>query len=156
MIKAAKNFREGGQPEQALTLLESLAANGPLKDMNLEGSRGLELGACYKALHEPEKALAAYLNAAFQSAHIVDNSDIVRRIVKLGGVPLRSDREVDVRYFRPAAPLSAHTGQGRTSAPAWPATGKSCSAPIVPGSMCWIPAPRPTRRFRTPRNRSRA
>jgi hypothetical protein len=33
---------------------------------------------------------------------IVPNSDIVQRITALGGVPLRKDREVDVRYVHSA------------------------------------------------------
>ena len=70
----------------------------------LFGMHGFEIGNCYEALGERDKALAAYLRAAEGCPGIVDNSDIVSHVVALGGIPLRTDREVDVRYFsRPTA-----------------------------------------------------
>jgi hypothetical protein len=68
----------------------------------LVGRHGYEIGACYEALGQPDAARAAYLQAAEACPAIVPNSDLVQRIKALGGVPLRKDREVDVRYVHSA------------------------------------------------------
>ena len=41
-----------------------------------------------------------YVDVADRSRDSVNNSDIVRRINRLGGVPLSEDREIDVRYVK--------------------------------------------------------
>ncbi|MBC7816756.1 MAG: hypothetical protein IAG10_07705, partial [Planctomycetaceae bacterium] len=97
LVKAATNYRLGKQPDRALRLLQSyepIAATNSI----VEGLHGYEMGLCHEALEEPQKALAAYLRTTEACPLIVPNTDIVQKIIKLGGVPLREDRDVDVKY----------------------------------------------------------
>ncbi len=101
LIHAARNYQLARQPERALKLLLSFQPELPSNSL-LPGYHAVEIGACYEALGQPEQALASYLRAAEIDPGSVDNTPVVACIVKLGGVPLRADRQVDVRYLSPA------------------------------------------------------
>ena len=96
-VKAAKNYRLAKQPDRALRLLQSFKPHDSASSLVL-GVHGYEIGACYEALNEPKKALTAYLRAADECPGICSNSDLEQRVIQLGGVPLREDRDVDVQY----------------------------------------------------------
>ena len=98
LVKAAKNYRLAKQPERALRLLQSFEPPRSAGSI-LIGMHGYEIAACHEALGEPRKAMAAYLRAAEEYPGISANSDLVQRVVALGGVPLREDRDVDVKYI---------------------------------------------------------
>ncbi len=97
LVKAAKNYRLAKQPDRALRLLQSFKPHDSAASLVL-GAHGYEIGACYEALGEPQKALAAYLRAADECPGICSNSELEQRVIHLGGVPLREDRDVDVEY----------------------------------------------------------
>ena len=97
LVKAAKNYRLAKQPDRALRLLQSFKPHDSAASLVL-GVHGYEIGACYEAMDEPQKALTAYLRAADECPGICSNSDLEQRVIHLGGVPLREDRDVDVRY----------------------------------------------------------
>jgi tetratricopeptide (TPR) repeat protein len=111
LMHAVRNYRAANQPQTALDLLLTLPV--PMANATLHrGQYGLELGQCYEALGRPAEARDEYIAAAEANPSIVDNSDIVQRIVKLGGVPLRDDRDIDVRTVRgPVGPYLATDGQ---------------------------------------------
>lgn len=101
LIHAARSFSKADAPDKALELLESLEI--PSDDHSLNhGYLLVELGDCYEQLGHAERAHEIYLAAAEQIPGLVDNSNVVSRIKRLGGVPLSETRDVDVRYV--AAP----------------------------------------------------
>ncbi len=100
LVRAATNYRRAKQPERALKLLQSYQPPPSAGTAsNLFGMHGYEIGACYEALGDPQSALAAYLRAVEECRGISANSDLTERVIALGGVPLRDDRDVDVKYI---------------------------------------------------------
>ncbi len=98
LVKAAKNYRLAKQPERALRLLQSFKPPASPAWLAV-GSHGYEIGACHEALGDPKAAVAAYLLAVEECPGILANSDLAERVIALGGVPLREDRDVDVKYI---------------------------------------------------------
>ncbi len=94
-LHAVRCYRVGKRPQEALDLLISLEPPANAASLN-RGQYGLELGQCYEELNQPDQARDAYIAAGEASPGIVDNSNIIERILGLGGVPLRDDREIDV------------------------------------------------------------
>lgn len=94
-LHAVRCYRIGKRPQEALDVLISLEPLANAASLN-RGQYGLELGQCYEDLDLSEQARDAYIAAAEASPGIVDNSNIIERILRLGGVPLRDDREIDV------------------------------------------------------------
>jgi len=95
-IHAARCLRQARQPDAALELLRSFE---PREGSLNQGYHGYELGRCLEAAGQPDAARDVWLATAQQVPGAVDNTDIVQQIVRLGGVPLRPDREIDVRYI---------------------------------------------------------
>ncbi|MFM9961817.1 MAG: hypothetical protein ACKV2Q_11400 [Planctomycetaceae bacterium] len=98
LVKAAKNYRLAKQPERALRLLQSFKPPASPAWLAV-GYHGYEIGACHEALGDPKAAVAAYLLAVEECPGISANSDLAQRVLALGGVPLREDRDVDVKYI---------------------------------------------------------
>jgi tetratricopeptide (TPR) repeat protein len=97
-ILAAGALLQGNKTNEALQLLESFR---PKNDGSVNvGYWAQRIGDCYEKLGQPERALAIYVEVANQDEGYVNNTDIVRRIKRLGGVPLSEDREIDVRYIK--------------------------------------------------------
>ncbi len=97
-ILAAGALFQGNKTNEALQLLESFR---PKNDGSVAvGYWAQRIGDCYEKLGQPEKALAIYVEVANQDEGYVNNTDIVRRIKRLGGVPLSKDREINVRYVK--------------------------------------------------------
>ena len=104
LIDAAKLYRQGGDAARALKLLESFDVPIPPDSAtklhtNLPGLREFEIGCCYEALDQPDKALASFLHATRINPTVANSPDIIRHIESLGGVPLDKDRDVDVTYL---------------------------------------------------------
>jgi curli biogenesis system outer membrane secretion channel CsgG len=97
LIHAARSLLRAGQADQALETLQSVQPTWARDSLN-HGYYGVELGACHAALGQKEKALWTYIHAAEESPQLVHNSDVAKRIDRLGGVPVREDRDIDVRY----------------------------------------------------------
>ena len=98
-IHAGRALVAGNLHREALELLETFRPDYKQDSPNL-GYWASAIGSCYEALGQPEKALDIYVDIADRSTDSVNNSDIVSRINRLGGVPLSEDREVDVRYVK--------------------------------------------------------
>lgn len=96
-IHAGRALVAGDLHREALELLETFRPEYKHDSPNI-GYWASAIGSCYEALGQPEKALDIYVDVADRSRDSVNNSDIVSRINRLGGVPLSDDREVDVRY----------------------------------------------------------
>ncbi|MDA0807498.1 MAG: tetratricopeptide repeat protein [Planctomycetota bacterium] len=110
-IHAGRALVAGNLHREALELLETFRPEYKNDSPNL-GYWASAIGACYEALGHPKKALDIYVDVADRSRDSVNNSDIVERINRLGGVPLSEDREVDVRYvpeFPGGIPLHLET-----------------------------------------------
>jgi tetratricopeptide (TPR) repeat protein len=111
LIEAAKLYRQGGDPMRALKLLESFDVPIPPDSAtqlhsDLPGLRQFEIGCCYEALDQPDKALASFLHATRINPTVASRHEVIQHIEGLGGVPLDKDRDVDVKYlpFRPGEP----------------------------------------------------
>ena len=96
-VLAANAMLKANKLNEALELLESFR---PRHD---DGAVGLaywaqSIGDCYERLGQTEQALAIYVEVANLDEDFVNNSDLVERILRFGGVPLSEDRQVDVRY----------------------------------------------------------
>jgi len=100
LIRAARSMRKADRANDALALLESFQPTDHSVNSLLPGTYGIEFGNCLKALGRNNEALEIYVSSAEQCRGLVDNSDVEDRIAKLGGVPLRPDRDIDVRYIR--------------------------------------------------------
>jgi tetratricopeptide (TPR) repeat protein len=98
-IHAGRALVAGKMHREALELLETFRPEYKHDSPNL-GYWASAIGSCYEALGQPEKALDIYVDVADRSRDSVNNSDIVSRIKRLGGVPLSEDREIDVRYVK--------------------------------------------------------
>lgn len=98
-VLSANALRKGNKFREALELLESFRPDHGNGSVNL-GYWAQSIGDCYEELGQPEKALAMYIEVADLDEGCVNNSDIVRRIKRLGGVPLSDDRKIDVRYLK--------------------------------------------------------
>ena len=98
-IHAGRALIAGKLHREALELLETFRPEYKHDSPNI-GYWASAIGSCYEALGQPEKALAIYVDVADRSRDSVNNSDIVSRIKRLGGVPLSEDREIDVRYVK--------------------------------------------------------
>ena len=98
-IHAARALIAGKLHREALELLETFRPEYKHDSPNI-GYWASAIGSCYEALGQPKKALAIYVDVADRSRDSVNNSDIVSRIKRLGGVPLSEDREIDVRYVK--------------------------------------------------------
>lgn len=97
-ILAGGALLQGDKTNEALELLESFR---PKNDGSVNvGYWAQRIGDCYEKLGQPEKALAIYVEVANQDEGYVNNTDIVRRIKRLGGVPLSEDRDINVRYIK--------------------------------------------------------
>jgi tetratricopeptide (TPR) repeat protein len=97
-ILAGGALLRGDKTNEALELLESFR---PKNDGSVNvGYWAQRIGDCYEKLGQPEKALAIYVEVANQDEGYVNNTDIVRRIKRLGGVPLSEDRDINVRYIK--------------------------------------------------------
>ena len=96
-ILAAGALLKGEKPNEALELLESFRPPHDNGSVNL-GYWAQRIGDCYESLGQTEKALAIYVEVAGLDEGIVNNTDLVERIIRLGGVPLSEDRVIDVRY----------------------------------------------------------
>lgn len=98
-IHAGRALVAGKMHREALELLEMFRPEYKHDSPNI-GYWASAIGSCYEALGQPEKALDIYVDVADRSRDSVNNSDIVSRIKRLGGVPLSEDREIDVRYVK--------------------------------------------------------
>lgn len=98
-IKAAGALLKGEKLNEARELLESFRPSHEDGSVNL-GYWAQRIGDCYEQLGHPEKALAIYVEVADLDESFVNNSDLVERILRLGGVPISEDRVIDVRYVR--------------------------------------------------------
>lgn len=98
-IHAGRALIAGKMHREALELLDTFRPEYKHDSPNI-GYWASAIGSCYEALGQPKKALAIYVDVADRSRDSVNNSDIVSRIKRLGGVPLSEDREVDVRYVK--------------------------------------------------------
>lgn len=97
-ILAAGALTKAGKLHEAVKLLESFR---PKQDQSVNlGYWAQRIGECYEQLGKPEKALAVYVEIAGLDEGYVNNTDLVERIVRLGGVPLSNDREINVRYVK--------------------------------------------------------
>ena len=97
----AIRLRKENQPEQALRVLESFKPKNQTGALGYDFTYchyGYELGRCYEDLGRKQEALAAYLHYAELPTGYHHGQDFTLRIDNLGGVPLRPDREIDVRY----------------------------------------------------------
>jgi TolB-like protein/tetratricopeptide (TPR) repeat protein len=99
LMRAARTLRESGDADDALALLQSFEPQDQRPTSLLNGMYGIELGATLEALGRKEEALETYVSYAELSAPLADNSDVEERINALGGVPLRIDRDIDVRHI---------------------------------------------------------
>lgn len=97
-IQAARALINGDQIPDALTLLESFRPNED-SSVNL-GYWAQSIGDCYEQLGRPDKAIRIYVEVAGLDEGYVNNTDLVERINRLGGVPLSKDREINVRYVK--------------------------------------------------------
>ncbi len=98
-IHAGRALIAGNLHREALEILETFRPEYKNDSPNI-GYWASAIGSCYEALDQPEKALDIYVDVADRSADAINNSDIVPRINRLGGVPLSEDREIDVRYVK--------------------------------------------------------
>jgi len=99
LLRVARILREAGDADEALALLQSFEPQDQRPTSLLNGMYGVELGATLESLGRKEEALETYVSYAEASAHLADNSDVEGRIKSLGGVPLRENRDIDVRYI---------------------------------------------------------
>ncbi len=97
-VNAARYLRLGGKSRDALELLESFKPSRP-NSLN-DGRYAVELGLCYMDEKQNDKALEVFVSAGERVRSLNDNSRIKDYITKLGGVPLREDRDVDVTYIK--------------------------------------------------------
>lgn len=98
-IQAARALIAGKMHRDALAILETFRPKQSAGSVNL-GYWAVAIGECYEELDQPEAALAVYVEIADLDEGYVNNSDIVPRINRLGGVPLAEDRDIDVRYVK--------------------------------------------------------
>ena len=98
-LNAARCLRKGGAAKEALAIIESFQPSDRRPTSLLNGYYGLELGACQEAVGQVAEARETYTKYAEECCNLVDNSDVVTRIDKLGGVPLRSDSDIEVVYI---------------------------------------------------------
>jgi len=98
-IHAGRALIAGKMHREALELLDTFRPEYKHDSPNI-GYWASAIGSCYEALGQPKKALDIYVDVADRSRDSVNNSDIVSRIKRLGGVPLSEDREIDVRYVK--------------------------------------------------------
>lgn len=98
-IHAGRALIAGNLHREALEILETFRPEYKHDSPNI-GYWASAIGSCYEALDQPEKALDIYVDVADRSVDAINNSDIVPRINRLGGVPLSEDREIDVRYVK--------------------------------------------------------
>lgn len=98
-IHAGRALIAGNLHREALEILQTFRPEYKHDSPNI-GYWASAIGSCYEALDQPEKALGIYVDVADRSVDAINNSDIVPRINRLGGVPLSDDREIDVRYVK--------------------------------------------------------
>ena len=107
-IHAGRALIAGKMHREALEILETFRPEYDYDSPNI-GYWASAIGSCYEALGQPEKALDIYVDVADRSVDAINNSDIVSRINKLGGVPLSPDREINVRYVKGSSfPAASH------------------------------------------------
>lgn len=97
-IHAARHLRMGGDGNAAMKLLKSFDPTWQPASLN-RGYYDVEVGLCHELLGEPDKAIEVYVNAAEVVPGLVNNSEVVKHIHRLGGVPLDEERDVDVRVI---------------------------------------------------------
>lgn len=98
-LNGARCLREGGAANEALALVQSFKPSSRNPTSLLNGYYGLELGACQEAVGRVAEARETYTRYAEECCNLVDNTDVVSRIDKLGGVPLRADSDIEVQYI---------------------------------------------------------
>ncbi len=102
-IWLAQRHLARGDAEAALRMLK----NFPPKSIGTRGydtiynQYGYLLGRCYEELGRKQEALEAYLHYAEISVGFGHVEDFSARIEALGGVPLKGNRDVNVRYPEP-------------------------------------------------------
>lgn len=106
----AIRLQDEGDVEAALQVLESFEPKNQTRQLGYDFTYchyGYQLGRCYERLGRKQEAVAAYLHYAELPAGYHAAHDFMQRVDALGGVPLRADREIDVRYaeWAPGAPL---------------------------------------------------
>jgi|GEM_PF-4430502 len=95
-IHAGRTLRLAGRMEESFRLLSAIE---PDPESLNRGYHAQELGHCLTEMGDDRRALDLLVTTAEQVPSIVDNSSIVERIQKLGGVPLRDERTIHVRYL---------------------------------------------------------
>jgi TolB-like protein/tetratricopeptide (TPR) repeat protein len=98
----AMQLRDKKQIEQALHVLESFEAKDQSGELGYDftySHYGYYLARCYEDLGRKQEALEAYMHYVQMPTNYYPAGDFIPRIKRLGGVPLRADREIDVRYL---------------------------------------------------------
>jgi TolB-like protein len=97
----AIRLRNENKIADALRILQSFQPKNQSAQLGYDFSYseyGYQLGRCLEDLGRKQEALAAYMHFAEMPSGYYPSGDFTRHIDQLGGVPLRPDREVDVRY----------------------------------------------------------
>jgi TolB-like protein len=98
----AMKLRDEQQIEQALQVLESFEAKDQSGKLGYDFTYchyGYHLARCYEDLGRKQEALEAYMHYVQMPTNYYPAGDFIPRIIRLGGVPVRADREIDVRYL---------------------------------------------------------
>jgi TolB-like protein len=110
----AIRLRKENKIAEALRILESFEPKDHSEELGYDftySEFGFQLALCFEDLGRKQDALAAYMHFAEMPSGYFPSGDFSRRIDRLGGVPLRPDREIEVRYLDTALgkPLFCHT-----------------------------------------------
>ncbi|TWT92792.1 CsgG/HfaB family protein [Stieleria varia] len=106
LIHSATHWRLAGQVERAIRTLDSFSPSVP-KSLN-HGYYEIERGHCLLDSGQKRQAVETWVSAAESIPYLINRASLSQAITQAGGVPLREDREVDVRY------LTAADGYPRT------------------------------------------
>jgi curli biogenesis system outer membrane secretion channel CsgG len=98
MTEAARNFRKAGVPTTGIEALQSISPKNHPTHFEY-GFYGYELGQCFVEAGNHKQALETYVKFAEEGFGLCWNTDITDRITRLGGVPLRNDCDIDVKYI---------------------------------------------------------